>query len=64
MSPNFMDNEFRYWKKLGNRYWPAFYLVDRQGWIRYVHIGETHAGTVPAKNFESLIEQVLAESSP
>ena len=57
--PNLIDNKLAYWKKLNNRYWPAFYLVDRQGEIRYVHIGETHAGTKRAEEVELRIEALL-----
>ena len=59
--PVLIDNDFRYWNKLGNRYWPAFYLVDRQGRIRHLAIGETHVDTPPARDFERRIEALLAE---
>jgi thiol-disulfide isomerase/thioredoxin len=35
-----IDNDFSTWNSYGNRYWPAMYLVDKQGVIRYVRIGE------------------------
>lgn len=35
-----IDNEFSTWKKFGNRYWPAMYLIDKQGVIRHIRIGE------------------------
>jgi hypothetical protein len=35
-----IDNDFSTWTKYGNRYWPAMYLIDKQGVIRYVRIGE------------------------
>ena len=28
------------WQSFGNRYWPAKYVVDRAGALRYVHFGE------------------------
>lgn len=59
--PNMIDNDFRYWKKLSNRYWPAFYLVDREGTIQYLYIGETHSGTTRAKEIERSIEWLLDE---
>ena len=34
------DNEFETWKAFGNRFWPAKYLIDKQGIIRYTHFGE------------------------
>ena len=38
--PVAMDNDFRTWRAYGNRYWPRKYLIDRNGIIRYDHIGE------------------------
>ncbi len=35
-----IDNDFTTWDRYGNRYWPAFYLIDKQGIIRYVRFGE------------------------
>lgn len=58
--PNLVDNDHAYWGALENRYWPAMYLVDRKGWIRYVHIGETHRNTDRAREIEREIEDLLA----
>ncbi len=60
--PNMMDNDFAYWKKLNNRYWPAVYLVDRKGRIRHVHVGETHSGSAYAAEVERIIEGLLEET--
>ena len=38
--PVAMDNDFSTWRAYGNRYWPRKYLIDRNGIIRYDHIGE------------------------
>jgi thiol-disulfide isomerase/thioredoxin len=35
-----IDNDFSTWNRYGNRYWPAMYLIDKRGTIRYVKIGE------------------------
>jgi len=35
-----LDNDFKTWSNFDNRYWPAQYLVDRQGKVVYVHFGE------------------------
>jgi cytochrome c biogenesis protein CcdA/thiol-disulfide isomerase/thioredoxin len=35
-----LDNEFGTWNAYANQYWPANYLVDREGHVRYVHFGE------------------------
>jgi len=38
--PVVQDNELATWNAYGNQYWPADYLVDARGRIRYVHFGE------------------------
>ena len=38
--PVAVDNEYRVWDAFDNRYWPALYLADRDGTIRYRHFGE------------------------
>jgi len=38
--PIVIDNEFAIWRAFGNHYWPALYLVDRDGRIRFQHFGE------------------------
>ena len=59
--PVMMDNNFAYWRALRNRYWPAYYIVDKQGNIRKGFIGETHEGDRRAKKIEKLIAQLLKE---
>ena len=34
------DNDFGTWKAFKNRIWPAKYLIDSEGYIRYSHFGE------------------------
>lgn len=34
------DNDFGTWRAFNNRFWPAKYLVDADGFIRYTHFGE------------------------
>jgi len=38
--PVVQDNDFAIWKAYNNRFWPAHYLVDKEGKIRYTHFGE------------------------
>ena len=38
--PIAQDNDFKTWRAFSNRYWPAKYLVDKDGYIRYTHFGE------------------------
>ena len=34
------DNDFLTWRAFNNRFWPAKYLIDKDGIIRYTHFGE------------------------
>ena len=34
------DNDGATWKAYDSHYWPTLYLIDKQGRIRYSHIGE------------------------
>ena len=54
--PVSIDNDFSTWYRYGNRYWPAMYLIDKQGTIRYVRIGEGGY-----QETERLIQGLLAE---
>lgn len=38
--PVAQDNRYATWKAFRNQYWPAAYLIDAQGHIRYQHFGE------------------------
>jgi thiol-disulfide isomerase/thioredoxin len=38
--PVVIDNDFAIWRSFGNRYWPAVYLVDGAGRVRFRHFGE------------------------
>ena len=38
--PIAQDNNFITWNAYSNRYWPAEYLIDKEGNIRYTHFGE------------------------
>jgi hypothetical protein len=54
--PVALDNEFQTWRAYRNRYWPAMYLLDKAGNIRYVHIGEGGYDRI-----EAVIQALLAE---
>lgn len=57
--PVAVDNGFVTWKRYGNRAWPALYLIDKAGRIRYKHMGEgAYAAT------ERAIRTLLAEPAP
>lgn len=38
--PVALDNQFQTWDNYGNHYWPAHYLIDKQGQVVYIHFGE------------------------
>ena len=53
------DNGFVTWKSYNNRFWPAKYLIDKDGIVRYTHFGEGGYGET-----ESLVRELLAEDAP
>ena len=55
--PVAQDNGYKTWNAYGNRFWPAVYLIDRDGKVVYRHYGE---GAYDAT--EARIRQLLAES--
>ncbi len=54
--PVLVDNGFRTWKRFANRYWPAFYLIDKQGHIRHQRFGEGGYSEM-----ETWIQRLIAE---
>lgn len=55
--PVVTDNNYAIWNAFGNEYWPAEYLIDANGAIRYHHFGEgAYADT------EREIQRLLAEA--
>lgn len=38
--PVALDNDFKTWRNFKNRFWPAKYLVDKNGFVVYKHFGE------------------------
>ncbi|MDD9899521.1 MAG: redoxin family protein [Alphaproteobacteria bacterium] len=38
--PVAMDNDFMTWKNFDNKYWPAHYLINKDGDVVYTHFGE------------------------
>jgi cytochrome c biogenesis protein CcdA/thiol-disulfide isomerase/thioredoxin len=54
--PVALDNGYAIWRALDNHYWPAQYLVDTSGRIRYRNAGEGHDAQI-----EQQIRSLLAE---
>lgn len=59
--PVMVDSDHAYWNALRNQYWPALYLIDRQGRLRALYVGETHSGDSQARQIEAQIAALLAE---
>ncbi|MFO7591539.1 MAG: redoxin domain-containing protein [Acidimicrobiia bacterium] len=38
--PVALDDDMDIWNAFGNQYWPAKYIADRRGRVRYLHFGE------------------------
>jgi cytochrome c biogenesis protein CcdA/thiol-disulfide isomerase/thioredoxin len=55
--PVVQDNDYGTWSAFGNQYWPAKYLIDSSGRLRYAHFGEGDYGGT-----ENAIRSLLAES--
>ena len=47
--PVALDNDYKTWNAFRNQYWPAKYLIDRRGHLRYVHFGEGEYDTTEAR---------------
>ena len=55
--PVAFDPAFATWNAYANKYWPAFYFVDRNGQIRHLHYGEgDYAGS------EQVIRELLSQN--
>jgi cytochrome c biogenesis protein CcdA/thiol-disulfide isomerase/thioredoxin len=46
--PVMQDNDYKTWDNYGNQYWPAEYVVDRDGDVRHTHFGEGEYGQTEA----------------
>jgi cytochrome c biogenesis protein CcdA/thiol-disulfide isomerase/thioredoxin len=57
--PVALDNDYKIWKAFNNSYWPADYMVDATGKIRFHHFGEGKYDET-----EQQIQQLLKENNP
>ena len=55
--PVVQDNNLDTWNAWGNEYWPADYLIDASGNVRYISIGEGDYGTT-----QTAIRKLLARA--
>lgn len=51
------DNDYDVWRAFHNQAWPALYLIDAEGRVRYRHFGEGEYEAI-----ETTIQQLLAEA--
>ena len=61
--PIMIDNDSSYWRAMNNRYWPAYYILDKKGNVRATFFGETHEGDNRAKQIENVITLLLNEKT-
>ena len=61
--PVVLDNDSATWDAYDNRYWPAFYLIDADGFIRYKHFGEGAYEETEGKIRELLLEKEEARKN-
>jgi hypothetical protein len=54
-----LDPDFEVWREYGNRGWPARYVFDRRGVLRFVHWGEGEYDET-----ERVIQELIAETDP
>jgi cytochrome c biogenesis protein CcdA/thiol-disulfide isomerase/thioredoxin len=54
--PVALDGDYGTWNAWSNQYWPAEYLIDKQGHVRHAHFGEGEYGKT-----EQLIRRLLSE---
>ena len=57
--PLVLDSDYQIWNAYGNRFWPAKYLIDARGYVRYFHFGEGAYGET-----ERPIQALLREIKP
>src|SRR5258708_948270 len=55
--PIAIDNDYAIWSAFNNHYWPALYIVDAQGRMRYHQFGEG-----AYEQSEMILQQLLAEA--
>jgi thiol-disulfide isomerase/thioredoxin len=60
--PVAMDNEYAIWNAYGNKYWPAQYLIDAQGRLRYQHYGEGAYQEIEAR-IQALLKEAQQDMS-
>jgi thiol-disulfide isomerase/thioredoxin len=57
--PVMVDDDYSYWNAMQNQYWPAFYVVGRDGLVHGRALGELHAGEPGAQRVEATLDHLL-----
>lgn len=57
--PVMIDGDYAYWRAMNNRYWPAFYLIDREGRIVQAAFGELHRGEKRGDAMEARLRELM-----
>ena len=58
--PVALDNDFTTWNNFSNRVWPAKYLIDHAGVLRYRHLGEGQYAETE-ENIRELLKEAGAD---
>jgi thiol-disulfide isomerase/thioredoxin len=57
--PVMLDNDYAAWQAFANKCWPAKYLIDKDGYIRYFQLGEGGY-----QEFEEALQELLSDRDP
>ena len=60
--PVAIDNDYKVWRAFENSYWPAAYLIDAKGQIRYHHFGEGNYNRTE-KAIQDLLREVGSQTT-
>lgn len=61
--PIVQDNNYETWQAYNNQYWPAKYIIDKNGIIRYAHFGEGDYDETE-KDIQNLLKETGAKNIP
>ncbi len=57
--PVVLDNDYTIWQAFANKAWPAKYVIDKDGYIRFFTLGEGHYQDV-----EEALQELLLDARP
>lgn len=61
--PVAIDNDYKIWRAFENSYWPAAYLIDAKGQVRYHHFGEGNYDRTE-KAIQDLLREAGGQTTP